>query len=143
MGWGDITNAMGGNTPPGARTKATKLTEKLGSMTKLHKMADKVCEAQDAVREAQDYANGLKAKLQKRMVEMGVVTLERGDRDAIKITTTKSKNTSKKAISAYLGKEKTEVLWGQLPVTVRTSLLVPNKKALEIEPGMTEIPYNE
>jgi hypothetical protein len=143
MSWGDITKAMDGKVQPEKRTKATKLTEKLGSMTKLHKMADKVCEAQDAVRDAQDYAKGLKAKLQKRMDEMGVAKLERGDRDPIKITTTKSKNTSKKAIEAYLGKEKTTELWDQLPVTIRTSMTVPNKKPPVIEPGMTEIPYKD
>lgn len=143
MGWGDITKAMDGKVRPDKKTQATKLTEKLGSMTKLHKMADKVCEAQDAVREAQDYAAGLKAKLQKRMDEMGVAKLERGDRDPIKITTTKSKNTSKKAIEAYLGKEKCKELWDQLPVSNRTYLTVPNKKEPEVEPGMTEIPYKD
>lgn len=138
MGWGDITNAMDGKVKPERKTQATKLTEKLGSMTKLHKMADKVCEAQDAVRDAQDYAAGLKAKLQQRMNEMGVEKLERGDRDPIKITSSKSKNTSKKALCAFLGEETTNTLWAQLPVKVRTSLVVPYKKEPEIEPG-TEI----
>lgn len=137
MGWADISKAMDGKMPSVGNSP---LALRLGDTKELDRLADSLCEAVDEARDANALVKQLKAQLRAKMKSAGLVKLLRSDRGDIKVQTQKTKDTSKKAITAYLGKEKADLLWHQLPDKVRTGLDVPKRHEISIEPGMAEIP---